>query len=263
MLNREKIIENLKDVKNKIVVMSGKGGVGKSTFSTYLSLSLSKEKNRVGLLDCDFHGPTVPKLLGIEKFKPEALDNKILPIAFDEYFKVLSIGFFLQSSDDAVIWRGPLKIGAIRQFLEETLWGTLDFLIFDLPPGTGDEPLTIAQLIPPPVHCIILTTPQEVALTSVRKSINFAKKLNMKILGIVENMSGLFCPHCGKEIPFFKKGGGEKCATDLKIPYLGSIPFDLELMSSSDSGKPLLYLSEENKAKNSFLEIMKKIKSVI
>lgn len=263
MLNREKIIENLKNVKNKVVIMSGKGGVGKSTISTYLALSLSKEKKRVGLLDCDFHGPTIPKLLGIERFKPEVLGDKLLPIEFDEYFKVLSIAFFLQSKDEAVIWRGPLKIGAIRQFLEEVYWGELDFLLFDLPPGTGDEPLTIAQLIPPPVHSIIVTTPQEVALTSVRKSINFAKKLKMNILGIVENMSGLTCPHCGKEIPFFKKGGGEKCASELKIPYLGEIPFDLDLMYSSDSGKPLLYLSEEKLAKNSFKEITEKIKNII
>ncbi|MEJ5165519.1 MAG: Mrp/NBP35 family ATP-binding protein [Thermoanaerobaculia bacterium] len=263
MLNREKIIENLKDVKNKVVIMSGKGGVGKSTISTYLGLSLSKEKKRVGLLDCDFHGPTIPKLLGIERFKPEVLGDKILPIEFDEYFRVLSIAFFLQSTEDAVIWRGPLKIGAIRQFLEEVHWGNLDFLLFDLPPGTGDEPLTIAQLIPPPVHCIIVTTPQEVALTSVRKSINFAKKLKMNILGIVENMSGLTCPHCGKDIPFFKKGGGEKCAMDLKIPYLGGIPFDLDLMSSSDSGKPIFYLSEDKKAKAPIMEIGKKIQNIL
>lgn len=263
MLNKEKIIQNLSGVKNKVVVMSGKGGVGKSTLSTYLALTIAKQRERVGLLDCDFHGPTVPKLLGIEKFKVEVFENKILPISFDDYFKVLSIGFFLQRTDDAVIWRGPLKIGAIRQFLEDVFWGKLDWMIVDLPPGTGDEPLTIAQLIPPPVYCIIVTTPQEVALTSVRKSINFAKKLNMPILGLVENMSGLTCPHCGKEIEFFKKGGGEKCAMDLKIPYLGSIPFDLDLMVSSDSGKPLLYLSEESIAKKSFLEIIKKIKEII
>lgn len=259
MFDRKKIEENLKDIKNKIVVMSGKGGVGKSTFSTYLALSLAKEKKKVALLDCDLHGPTVPKLLGIENFKPEALDEKILPISFDENFKVLSIAFFLQSKDDAVIWRGPLKMGAIRQFLEDVLWGTREFLIIDLPPGTGDEPLSIAQLITSPVYAIIVTTPQEVAITSVRKSINFAKKLKMNILGVIENMSGLACPHCGKEIPFFKKGGGEKCAIDLKVPYLGEIPFDMELMSSSDSGKPLLYLSEEKAAKKSFSEITKKI----
>ncbi len=259
MWNREKIEENLKEIKNKLVVMSGKGGVGKSTLSLNLSLAFLKKGYSVGLLDSDFHGPTIPKLLGIEDLRPEIQQNKILPIEVEKNFKVLSMALFLKSKDQAVVWRGPLKFSATRQFLEDVLWGNLDFLIIDLPPGTGDEPLTIAQLISPPVHSIIVTTPQEVALTSVRKSVNFAKLLKMNLLGIIENMSGLSCPHCGKEIPFFKKGGGEALANKFNLKYLGTVPFDLDLVNCSDDGKYLIYLDEKAPSSLAFYEISKKI----
>jgi ATP-binding protein involved in chromosome partitioning len=239
-----KVNDAMAKVRHKIAVMSGKGGVGKSTVAANLSLSLQSKGQRVGLLDADIHGPTIPKMLGIENVKLGVMDGGIAPAVVPSGLKVVSMGFLLQDRDTPVIWRGPMKMGAISQFLGEVAWGELDFLVVDLPPGTGDEPLSIAQLIPAMDGSLIVTTPQEVALTSVRKCINFSKTLGIPVLGIIENMSGFVCPHCGKKIEVFGSGGGEAAAKELSVPFLGRIPLEPEIVRSGESGTPFV-LNEE------------------
>jgi len=239
-----KVNDAMSKVRHKIAVMSGKGGVGKSTVAANLSLSLQLKGQRVGLLDADIHGPTIPKMLGIEDVKLGVMGGGIAPAMVPSGLKVVSMGFLLQDRDTPVIWRGPMKMGAISQFLGEVAWGELDFLVVDLPPGTGDEPLSIAQLIPAMDGSLIVTTPQEVALTSVRKCINFSKTLGIPVLGIIENMSGFVCPHCGKKIEVFGSGGGEAAARELSVPFLGRIPLEPEIVRSGESGTPFV-LNEE------------------
>lgn len=250
--------KNLTGVKHKIIVMSGKGGVGKSTVAVNLALSLARKGFIVGLLDADMHGPSVPKLLGIPDL-PLAMtkNNKIKPFHMPPSLKVISIAFLLSDRYAPIIWRGPLKMGAIKQFLEEVEWGELDYLIIDLPPGTGDEPLSIAQLVPSPDGAVIVTTPQDVALLSVRKSINFAKAVDLKIIGIVENMDGFVCPHCGKEVAVFGRGNVQKAAEETDIEFLGSIPLSPEISQSGDAGKP--FVLNGGTASKAFEEIVSKI----
>lgn len=233
--------ENLKNVKHKLIIMSGKGGVGKSTVAVNLAFSLTKNGKTVGILDADMHGPSVPKMLGLSNL-PLGVNDKgrIQPMALTPSLKVISMAFLLRNPDSPVIWRGPAKMGAIKQFLEEVEWGTLDYLIVDLPPGTGDEPLSIAQLVPNPDGVIVVTTPQDVALLSVRKSINFVKAVELKPIGLIENMSGMKCPHCGKEIKLFDGGGAETAAKELGIPLLGSLPLSKTIAASGDSGTPFV-----------------------
>ena len=245
------------EIKHKIMVMSGKGGVGKTTVAVNLALTLSKRGYKVGLLDADIHGPNTQKMLGIENEKLEAEDSNIIPISFSN-LKVVSIAFLLSDKDSPVIWRGPLKSKIISQFINDVVWGTLDYIVVDLPPGTGDEPMSIAQLLISD-GAVIVTTPQDVALLDSRKAVNFAKKLNVPVVGIIENMSGFICPYCGKEIDLFKKGGGKKASEDLKVPFLGSIPIEPKIVDSSDSGKPFVLNEENSKAKESFETIVSKI----
>jgi len=235
------INDNLVAVKHKIVVMSGKGGVGKSTIAVNLAFALAKKGAKVGLLDSDIHGPSVPKLLGVP-ILPLSVNEKgrIVPMNVPPGIKVISIAFLVGDRDAPIIWRGPVKMGAIKQFIEEVEWGRLDYLIVDLPPGTGDEPLSIAQLIPSPDGVVIVTTPQDVALLSVRKSINFAKAVKLPIIGIVENMAGLTCPSCGKRIDVFGDGGPEKTAKEMRVPYLGSMPLSPDIARSGDDGRPFV-----------------------
>jgi ATP-binding protein involved in chromosome partitioning len=250
--------KNLEEIKHRLVVMSGKGGVGKSTVASNLALALSLQGYKVGLLDADIHGPSIPKMLGIEDRKITGGDDGLSPVLALPNLKVTSIGFLLRDQDSPVIWRGPLKMRALQQFLEEVSWGELDFLIVDLPPGTGDEPLSIAQLMPES-DAIIVTTPQNVALLSVRKSINFAKTLKMQVVGIIENMSGLVCPHCGRKIDLFKTGGGEKAARDFLIPFLGKIPIDPKIVEEGDNGAPFVLSQKDSPAAKAFDEIVQKI----
>ncbi|HJH32317.1 MAG TPA: ATP-binding protein [Methanosarcinaceae archaeon] len=231
------IITNLRDVKHKIMVMSGKGGVGKSTVAANLAASLAERGLEIGLLDCDIHGPTIPKLFGVENEKPNVDDNGLLPVPVSPHLKIMSIGFFLDDNDSPVIWRGPAKMGAIKQFIEEVSWGKLDYLIIDLPPGTGDEPLSVAQLIPDCDGAIVVTTPQDVALVSVRKSINFVKTVKIPVIGMVENMSGIVCPHCNETIDVFGSGGVSKAASDFGVRILGTLPIEPAVASGGDSGK--------------------------
>ena len=250
--------ENLKDVKHKIIVMSGKGGVGKSTVAVNLAAALAKKGKKVGLLDADMHGPSVPKLLGIPNLPLSVNEKgKIVPYLVPPSIKVISIAFLLSDRDSPVIWRGPVKMGAIKQFLEEVEWGELDYLIVDLPPGTGDEPLSTAQLVPTPDGTVIVTTPQDVALLSVRKSINFAKAVGLRPIGLVENMYGLTCPHCGKEIPLSEDGGVAKATKDLSIPLLGKLPLSPDIAKSGDDGKP--FAAGSGKAAKAFDAIAMKI----
>lgn len=229
------ITESLGIIKNKILVMSGKGGVGKTSTSVNLSIALANKGFKVGIMDVDLHGPDVPRMLGLEG-TPEVNQNKKLkPLSYSDNLKAISIECFTPNKDDAIIWRGPLKFSAIKQFIGEVEWGNLDFLIIDSPPGTGDEPLTVAQTISD-AKAVIVTTPQEVALADVRKSINFCKIVKMEIFGLLENMSGFSCPHCSETINLFGSGGGQKTALQMGIPFLGKIPFDPKMVTCGDTG---------------------------
>jgi ATP-binding protein involved in chromosome partitioning len=229
------IKRSLQKIRNKLMVMSGKGGVGKTSTAVNLSLALAKKDYKVGVMDVDLHGPDVPRMLGLTGM-PEINQNKKLnPMSCSKNLTAISIESFIPSKDDAVIWRGPLKFSAIRQFIGDVDWGDLDFLIIDSPPGTGDEPLTVAQTITD-AKAIIVTTPQEVALADVRKSINFCKAVKMEIFGLIENMSGFSCPHCGGMIELFGSGGGERTAREMGIRFLGRIPFDPNVVVCGDSG---------------------------
>lgn len=227
--------KSLGKIKNKIMVMSGKGGVGKTSTSVNLAIALANAGHKVGIMDVDLHGPDVPRMLGIEGMPELNANHKLNPMKYAENLSAISIESFTPSKDDAIIWRGPLKYAAIRQFIGDVDWGELDFLIIDSPPGTGDEPLTVAQIIND-AKAIIVTTPQEVALADVRKSINFCKTVKMEIFGLIENMSGLSCPHCGEMINLFGSGGGERTARETGIRFLGSIPFDPKVVACGDSG---------------------------
>ena len=241
-----KIIVNLRRIKRKIMIMSGKGGVGKSTVSANLAAGLALRGYRVGLLDCDIHGPTIPTIFGLESQRPDVNEDGILPIQVLPNLSVMSVGFLLEDKDSPIIWRGPAKMGAIKQFLEEVNWGALDFLIIDLPPGTGDEPLSVAQLIPDCDGSVLVTTPQDVALISVRKSIKFSEKLKVPIIGLVDNMHGLICPHCGKPIEVFGTGGVEKASKDFNIPVLARLPIEPKVAEMEDKGTVVQYLLEHS-----------------
>lgn len=229
------VASSLKKIKHKFVVMSGKGGVGKTSTSVNLAIALADKGFDVGIMDVDLHGPDVPRMLGLTGMPDVNSKRKLSPMRFSEKLSAISMESFLPQRDDAVIWRGPLKFSAIRQFIADVDWGDLDFLIIDSPPGTGDEPLTVAQQIPES-RAIIVTTPQEVALADVRKSINFCRTVKLEIFGLVENMSGLHCPHCGEMIDLFGAGGGERTARDMNIPFLGRIPMDPRMVACGDSG---------------------------
>jgi len=231
------IKERLGHIKNKILVMSGKGGVGKSSIAAYLSVALAKKGYRVGLMDVDLHGPSIPHILGLKgNIGPGSMDGKARPVKYIQNMDVISIESLLgENKDAATIWRGPLKIGVIRQFIADIEWPDLDYMIIDSPPGTGDEPLTVAQTIPD-AKAVIVTTPQEISLADVRKSINFCRQVQMEILGLVENMSGLKCPHCGKTIDIFKTHGGILTAKKEGLRLLGSLPFEPAVVSMGDMG---------------------------
>jgi len=230
--------QRMAEIKHKLLVLSGKGGVGKSTVAVNLAVALAKAGRQVGLLDVDIHGPSIPKLTGLEGQTPHSDGMALLPVRVADNLAVMSIGFLLTSKADAVIWRGPLKYNVIRQFLKDVAWGTLDYLLIDCPPGTGDEPLSVAQLAGPNAEAIIVTTPQELSVSDVRRCVTFCSQVNLPVLGILENMSGFICPQCGARIDLFKVGGGETLARETNVPFLGRIPLDPEIVVSGDSGVP-------------------------
>jgi ATP-binding protein involved in chromosome partitioning len=261
----KKLEKRLSGIKNTIMVMSGKGGVGKSTVSANLALGLAQKGYRVGVLDGDIHGPDIPKILGVENSTLMAdEDGNIMPVKAFENLAAVSVGYLLENQDTPVIWRGPMKHSIMKQFLRDVNWGELDFLIVDLPPGTGDEPLSIAQLIKnvPGIKApsaVIVTTPQDVALLDSRKSVEFSRALELKSLGIIENMSGFACPHCGESIDLFKVGGGQKAAHDLDVPFLGAIPIDPKIVQNTDDGKPFIAGNDKSQANISFERIIRNI----
>jgi ATP-binding protein involved in chromosome partitioning len=234
--DRQRLESRLCRIRHKIVVLSGKGGVGKSTVAVNLAVALMMAGRRVGLLDVDIHGPSIPTMLGLERYTLGGSGGEIAPADADG-LKAISIGLFLPSPDDAVIWRGPLKMGAIKQLLKDVAWGDLDVLVIDSPPGTGDEPLSVCQLIGRLDGAVIVTTPQKVAAVDVRKSISFCRQLHVPVLGVVENMSGFACPKCGEVTPIFRSGGGRQIARDMRVPFLGSIPVDPQIAEACDSGQ--------------------------
>jgi ATP-binding protein involved in chromosome partitioning len=256
----QEIRERLGHIRNKLLVMSGKGGVGKSSVAVYLAVSLAGKGYRVGLMDVDLHGPSVPRLLGLKgTLRPSVREGKAVPAHFLPNLEVISIESLLgENKDVATIWRGPLKIGVIRQFISDIDWSDLDYLVIDSPPGTGDEPLTVAQTIPD-AKAIVVTTPQEISLADVRKSIDFCRQVRMEMLGIVENMSGLRCPHCDKEIDLFGSGGGELLAQREMIPLLGKLPLDGQVVRDGDAGRPVAVLASESPFARAFEGIVREV----
>jgi Mrp family chromosome partitioning ATPase/predicted Fe-Mo cluster-binding NifX family protein len=252
---RRQLEARLGRIRHKLLVLSGKGGVGKSTVAVNLAVALMAAGKRVGLLDIDIHGPSVPTMLGLEGETVRGCDEGLLPIERDG-LKVMSIGLLLQEQDDAVIWRGPLKMGVIKQFLKDVVWGDLDYLVVDSPPGTGDEPLSICQLIGDLDGAVVVTTPQRVAAVDVRKSISFCRRLRVPVLGVVENMSGFACPKCGEVTQIFRSGGGRRIADDMHVPFLGSIPVDPRLAEACDNGRPFVHYYVESPTARIMREII-------
>jgi ATP-binding protein involved in chromosome partitioning len=254
------ISRSLGKIKNKILVMSGKGGVGKSTVSVNLALGLAQKGYQVGLMDVDLHGPDVVRMLNLKGTMqpPDTPDGLMPPLKYNDNLKVVSLEYMMRDRDEAIIWRGPLKIQAIRQFISDMDWGDLDYLIIDAPPGTGDEPLSVAQTIPH-VKAIVVTTPQKVALADVRKSINFCKTVKVEIAGVIENMSGFVCPHCQETVDIFRAGGGEALARELDLPFLGKIPMDPKVVMAGDEGAPYLTSEVDSPAGRAFAKVIDSI----
>jgi Mrp family chromosome partitioning ATPase len=236
----------MENIAHKFLVLSGKGGVGKSTIAVNLAVWLSMQGKMVGLLDIDIHGPSIPKLLNLDDKSIEAEGDKIKPILYNNTLKVMSIGFLLPDESNAVIWRGPMKHNLIKQFTTDIDWGWLDFLVVDCPPGTGDEPLSIIQLIGNADGAVIVTTPQQLSVIDVKKCITFCRQLNVPVLGVIENMSGFVCPYCNKRTDIFKSSGGEQMAKDFSVPFLGSIPIDSNMVHACDAGKPFIQFNNQN-----------------
>ncbi len=256
----EQLNMRMSRIKHKILVLSGKGGVGKSTVAVNLAVTLALSGKKVGLLDIDIHGPSIPKMLNLSGRHPTAKEGVIIPVQYHENLKVMSMGFLMEGQDEAVIWRGPLKMQVIRQFLQDVDWGDLDYMIVDSPPGTGDEPLSIVQLIPHPDGAVIVTTPQDLSVMDVRRCVNFARKVNLKTLGVIENMSGFICPDCGAKHDIFHKGGGEQMAKEMKVPFLGAVPIDPKIVDASDEGKPYMEFFAQSAAAMEFVKIVEQLK---
>ncbi|MGD2066929.1 MAG: Mrp/NBP35 family ATP-binding protein [Candidatus Bathyarchaeota archaeon] len=261
----QKLKRNMGLIKHKIAVISGKGGVGKSTVAANLAMAFSLQgyKDRVGILDVDIHGPCIPKLLGVKGKKCQISPLGALPVTGPEGIKVVSMDFLVKSQETPVIWRGPLKMQVIRQFLSDFIWGKLDFLFIDAPPGTGDEPLTAMQLIPDMDGTIIVTIPSEVSEEVVKKAVSFSRKMGIPVIGIVENMSGFTCPKCGEKINILGVGGGKRLAEELDVPFLGQIPIDPEICEEADKGIPFVMGHVDSPAAKAFTEIVKKVEDFL
>ncbi len=249
MEQRMKARENLDQISHKVVVMSGKGGVGKTSVAVNLAHAFQKAGLRAGILDVDIHGPNAPLMCGVEGAQAMVNDGKVVPVTSAGGVKVISMSFFLPNREEAVIWRGPLKIGAIQQFMADVDWSDVDVLVVDTPPGTGDEPLSVVQNLGPTLDgAIIVTSPQDVSLMDSGRSVTFAKKLEVCVLGILENLSGFVCPHCGKQTDLFGRGGGERVARSMDVPFLGRMPISPAMVAASDAGKPLVMEAPEDPA---------------
>ncbi len=242
-------------IRRRLVVVSGKGGVGKSTAAANLAVALSSQGHRVGLLDVDIHGPSIPKIMGCEGISLGSYGQAILPAAVRDRLTLMSIGFLIGNKTDAVIWRGPMKFKVIQQFLSDVAWGDLDYLVVDCPPGTGDEPLSVAQLIGRPAAAVVVTTPQDLAVADVRRCLNFCQKAELPIAGVLENMSGYVCPQCGIHTDLFGTRGGERLAAEMSVPFLGRIPIDPRVVSCGDAGRCLMDSHPESAAAQSYLSL--------
>ena len=254
----EMIKSTLEKIKYKLFIMSGKGGVGKSSVSVNVAAALAAKGYKVGILDVDIHGPSVPTLLGISGTLDMDRGSLVIPKEYNENLHIVSMESLLKDPDQAVLWRGPMKTSAIRQFISDVQWGELDFLVVDSPPGTGDEPMTVLKTVPEAL-AVVVTTPQEVSLSDVRKSINFLQYAQANVLGVVENMSGLVCPHCHESIDLFKKGGGKDLAEKYGLEFLGAIPLDPATVVAGDLGTPVVLLDEDSFAKKAFTELAETI----
>ncbi|MFO7728507.1 MAG: Mrp/NBP35 family ATP-binding protein [Desulfonatronovibrio sp.] len=250
-----KLNKKMGKIKNKLVVMSGKGGVGKSTVAANLAAALAMKGFQVGLLDIDVHGPTIPRLLSLSHERPHIEKDYIEPVPWGKNLWVMSLGFMLPDNREAVIWRGPVKMTLIRQFLQDVAWGDLDYLVVDCPPGTGDEPLSALQLLGGDAKAVIVTTPQAVAVDDVRRSITFCREMDTPILGVLENMSGYACPKCGEHLDIFNSGGGKDLAAEMEVNFLGSIPIDPEIVRSGDEGYIYVKTHPESPAAVSMLAV--------
>jgi len=250
-------------IKHKLAILSGKGGVGKSTITANLALALVRKGHKVGVLDADIHGPSIPKIFGVRKGKLIAGPPGIFPAEGPLGTKVASMDFLLPDDETPVIWRGPLKMTAIRQLLADVVWGDLDFLLVDLPPGTGDEPLSVMQLIPDIDGVIMITVPSEVSQIVVKRAVGFTRELHVPIVGIIENMSGFICPKCGAEVNIFGAGGGQKMAEQLGVPFLGRIPIDQRICEDSDSGLPFIVEHSESAATKAFMSVVSKVEEFL
>jgi Mrp family chromosome partitioning ATPase len=253
-----KIGQRLARIKNRLLVFSGKGGVGKSTVAANLARALCDRGLRVGALDVDIHGPNLAKMFGVEGRKLEGTGDGIRPVPVREGLSLVSMSFLTEGPDNPIIWRGPMKMKVIEQFLGDVEWGDLDWLIIDSPPGTGDEPLSVAQLVPA-TGAVIVTTPQDVSVLDSRKAVVFAQRLGLKVLGIIENMSGFVCPHCGQRSDLFKSGGGERAAAEMGVPFLGRIPIDPRIVASGDAGRPFVAEAEGSDAARAFSDIVDRV----
>jgi len=261
----ELIKKRMSRVKHKIAVISGKGGVGKSLVTVNLAtaLAVNNKDRRVAILDADLTGPCVPKMMGLKGQRLDVGPVGIAPVKGPEGVGVVSMDFLLPTDDSPVIWRGPLKMGAIRQFLGEVAWGPLDYLLVDLPPGTGDESLSILQLLPEMDGVIIVTIPSEVSQAVVKKAVTFARKMEVPVFGVIENMAGLVCPHCGETINVFSEGGGARVAEEMEVELLGSIPIDPRVSTDSDEGTPFILRHPDSPAAKSFMDLVKKIEEKV
>ena len=259
---KRRLSERMGQIKHKFIVLSGKGGVGKSTVAAYLATSLASRGKAVGLVDTDIHGPSIPKMLGLEDERITMVGDTVIPVAVSDNLKVMSIAFLLRSKRDAVIWRGPLKMGMIEEFLANVDWGPLDYLIIDSPPGTGDEPLSVCQLIPGLDGALVVATPQEIAIADVEKSITFCGQLRIPVAGVIENMSGFVCPHCGQEVQVFKSGGAERMAREMGVPFLGRLPMVPEVVDACDAGDCTVGNLKSETLKASLEEITSRLMAV-
>lgn len=254
-----KLQETLAAIKHVIIVLSGKGGVGKSTVSSNLAISLAKEGYQVGIMDLDITGPNIPKMFHVEDSKLEVVDDHLVPVMYPPSLKIMSMAFLLPDRDSAIMWRGPVKMSAVRQFIEDVNWGSLDYLVIDMPPGTGDEALSIVQLIPKADGAVIVTTPQDVAVLDARKSVTFALQTHIPVIGIVENMSGFVCPHCGEVTDVFRSGGGKVAADDMGVQFLGKIPLEPAVAQAGDEGLPIVESAPDSVSAKAFRDIVLKI----
>jgi Mrp family chromosome partitioning ATPase len=251
--------ETLRNIRRKVVVLSGKGGVGKSSVAANLSVALSRKGLKTGLLDTDLHGPSIPTLLGLKNEIAGRDEKSMEPASFSDTLKVMSIGLLLEDQSQALIWRGPAKHGVIKELIGSVKWGELDYLVVDCPPGTGDEPLSVIQLLQDVDGAVIVTTPQDLALVDVRKSVTFCRHLNLPVIGVIENMSGYVCPHCGENADIFKSGGGEKLAEEMGVPFLGRIPLDPGMVSCGDAGQPCMVAPADTPAGRAMQEAFDKV----